>query len=70
MPKLERTREDWYGRWYLGGRRVNRRLGPKLRRSTGEGLSRTQAEVELRRRMVREHPPGAGASVSSRARRN
>jgi hypothetical protein len=57
-------REVWYGRWYLGGRRVNRRLGPKLRRSTGKGLNRTQAEAELRRLMVRERPPEAGASVS------
>ncbi len=57
-------RGDWYGRWYLGGRRVNRRLGLKLRRGTGEGLNRTQAEAELRRLMVRERPPEAGASVS------
>jgi integrase len=57
-------REDWYGRWHMGGRRVNRRLGAKLRRGTGEGLNRTQAEAELRRLMVRERPPEAGASVS------
>lgn len=57
-------REHWYGRWYLGQRRVNRCLGPKLRRGTGEGLSRTQAEAELRRRIVRERPPEPGASVS------
>jgi hypothetical protein len=57
-------REVWYGRWYLGGRRVNRRLGAKLRRGAGEGLNRTQAEAELRRLMVRERPPQAGASVS------
>lgn len=57
-------REDWYGRWYLGGRRVNRRLGPKLRRGIREGLNRIQAEAELRRLMVREHPPEASTSVS------
>ena len=56
--------ELWYGRWHLGGRRVNRRLGPKRRRGTGKGLNRTQAEAELRRRMVRERPPAAGSSVS------
>ena len=56
--------ELWYGRWHLGGRRVNRRLGPKRQRGTGEGLNRTQAEGELRRRMVRERPPAAGSSVS------
>jgi len=57
-------REVWYGRWHMGGRRVNRRLGAKLRRGTREGLNRTQAEAELRRLMVRERPPQAGASVS------
>jgi integrase len=57
-------RQDWYGRWYLGGRRVNRRLGLKRRRGTGEGLNRTQAEAQLRRLMVRERPPAAGSAVS------
>jgi len=56
--------EFWYGRWYLGGRRVNRRLGPKRRRGTGEGLNRTQAEVKLRELMVRERPPAPGSLVS------
>jgi integrase len=54
----------WYGRWYLGGRRVNRRLGPKRRRGTDQGLTLTQAEAELRRLMVRERPPAAGSNVS------
>jgi len=57
-------REAWYGRWYLGDRRVNRCLGPKLRRGTGEGLNRTQAEAELRRLMVRERPPESVATIS------
>lgn len=56
--------ELWYGRWYLGGRRVNRRLGPKRRRGTGEGLNRTQAEAQLRQLMVCERPPVAGSIVS------
>lgn len=56
--------EDWYGRWHLGGRRVNRRLGPKRRRGTGKGLNRIQAEAKLRELMVRERPPVAGSSVS------
>lgn len=57
-------REVWYGRWHLGSRRVNRRLGPKRRRGTGKGLNRTQAEAELRRLMVRERPPASGSTVS------
>ena len=56
--------ELWYGRWYLGGRRFNRRLGPKRRRGTGQGLNHTQAEAKLRELMVRERSPAAGSSVS------
>jgi integrase len=56
--------ELWYGRWYLGGRRVNRRLGAKRRRGTGEGLNQTQAEAKLRELMVRERPPATGSRVS------
>jgi integrase len=55
--------EVWYGRWYLGGRRVNRRLGPKRRRGTNHGLNRTQAEAELRRRIVRDRPPARGSTL-------
>jgi integrase len=64
---LVRTQADgqevWYGRWYVGSRRTQRRIGPKLRRGTGRGLNRTQAETELRRMMVRERPPSTGADV-------
>lgn len=55
--------EIWYGRWHAGGRRLNRRIGPKRRRSTGRGLTRTEAEAELRRMMARERPPAPEASV-------
>jgi integrase len=56
----QRSRETWYGRWYdENGQRVKRAIGPK---GTG-GLTRTQAEAEMRRRMapdpakpVRRHP--------------
>jgi hypothetical protein len=40
--KRANGREVWFGRWHMGGRRVNRRLGPKLRRGTGEGLPQWQ----------------------------
>jgi integrase len=56
-------REVWYGRWYVGDKRVNRRIGLRRRRAGGSGLSRAQAEVELRAMMVRERPPPAGAEV-------
>src|SRR4051794_14816651 len=45
-------RETWYGSWRIGGRRVKRRLGPKRRPATADGLTRTQAEAELRRLMA------------------
>src|SRR4051794_11754597 len=44
--------ESWYGSWRVGGRRVKRRLGAKRRASTADGLTRTQAEAELRRLMA------------------
>lgn len=60
-------REVWYGRWRLGEKRLNRRIGLKRRRGTGEGLTRSQAEAELRCMMVRERPPPAGADIPFRA---
>jgi hypothetical protein len=47
-------RETWYGSWRVGGRRIKRRIGLKRRASTAEGLTRTQAEAELRRLMGTE----------------
>jgi integrase len=61
--KRANGQEVWYGRWHLDERRVNRRLGPKRRRGTGRGLNRTQAEAELRRRIVRDRPPARGSTL-------
>ena len=44
-------RETWYGKWWIGPSQVKRRIGPKRIPSTREGLTRTQAEAELRRMM-------------------
>jgi integrase len=43
--------ETWYGWWRVGNRRVKRALGPKRSAGSRDGLTRTQAEAELRRRM-------------------
>jgi integrase len=44
--------ESWYGRWYTPtGKRVHRKLGPKARRGSADGLNETEAKRELRRRM-------------------
>jgi integrase len=41
----------WYGRWWVGNQRVKRALGPVRSVGTREGLTQTQAERELRRRI-------------------
>jgi integrase len=41
--------EAWYGRFWVHGRRVKRRIGPKRAPGSTEGLTRRQAERELRR---------------------
>jgi integrase len=46
----------WYGRWLVGGRRTNRKLGQVRQPGTKEGLTRSQAERELRRRVESEAP--------------
>ncbi len=53
----------WCGRWWVGDRRVNRVLGPARKPASRDGLTRSQAERELRRRMESELP-----SVSRRDR--
>jgi integrase len=42
---------SWYGKWRVGERQVKRRLGPVRPVGTSEGLTRKQAEAELRRLM-------------------
>lgn len=41
----------WYGKWRVGGRQVQRKLGPVRQPGMREGLTRSLAEHELRRRM-------------------
>ncbi len=47
-------RESWYGSWWAGSVRVKRKLGPKRRPNSADGLTRSQAERELRRRIETE----------------
>jgi integrase len=42
-------RETWYGKWHVNGRRVNRKVGPKRAAGGRDGLTRAQAEAQLRR---------------------
>lgn len=57
-------KETWYGRWCVGKKRVKRRIGPKRKPGGRTGLSRTQAEAELRRLMVAERAPLDGDELS------
>jgi integrase len=53
-------RGKWYGQWLVGGRLIKRAIGPKREPGSRHGLTKRQAEAELRRRMqeVRSAPPG------------
>src|SRR4051812_45556359 len=42
-------RETWYAHWRTRGRQVKRRIGPKRSEGARDGLTRRQAEAELRR---------------------
>ena len=44
-------RESWYGSWWAGTTRVQRKIGPKRATGTAIGLTRVQAERELRKRI-------------------
>lgn len=57
-------RQLWYGRWYAGSRRLNRRIGLKRKRGTGRGLTKIEAEAELRRMMLSDRPPVVGDEIS------
>ena len=43
--------ESWYGSWRAGTRRVQRKIGPKRAQGGTRGLTRVQAERELRKRI-------------------
>ncbi len=43
--------ESWYGSWRVGGRRVQRKIGLKREAGGSYGLTRVQAERELRKRI-------------------
>ncbi len=56
-------RETYYGSWWAGDKRVNRKLGAKRAPGERDGLTATQAEAELRRRMADD---GATAKLGER----
>jgi integrase len=54
---------SWYGSWWAAGTRVKRKIGEKRTPSDADGMTRSQAERELRRRIERD------VIVPARARR-
>lgn len=57
-------RESWYGSWWVGGRRVKRKIGPKRTEGTRQGVPRAQAEAQLRRLMSETVIASTGGAVS------
>jgi integrase len=51
-------REVYYGKYWVHGRQVMRRLGDKRRDGTREGLTQAQANRELQRRMLEDGQGG------------
>lgn len=49
-------RGSWYAKWYVGPRQVKRKIGRQRRRGSREGLTKAQAEKEMRR-LMREVKP-------------
>ncbi len=49
-------RETWFAKWSVDGQQIKRRVGPKRAPSTRDGLTRTQAEAEMRRLMAEVKP--------------
>jgi hypothetical protein len=58
---------SWYGRWHIGGERIKRKLGPVRPPGSREGLTKAQAERELRRRIESEAPAASVRLTLERA---
>ncbi len=57
--------ETWYGRWYVGKTRVQRRIGRRRQRGEKEGLTKAEAETEMRRmRLATEEAPPPETTVT------
>jgi integrase len=62
---------NWYGQWRIGSRLVKRKLGPQREPGTRRGMTKAQAERELRRAMdeVRSAIPAERVTVEEAGRR-
>jgi integrase len=68
---LYEYRGAWYATFWVGGRQVKRKVGPKRKPGTREGLTRVQAEAHLRRIIeeTRVAPPQERLTLSEAAER-
>ena len=65
-------RESWYGQWRQDGQLVKRRVGPKRSIGAADGLTKAQAEKELRRLVASTiaAPPREPITVAEAGRRH
>jgi integrase len=56
---LFESRGAWYGKWRIGDRQVKRKLGPIRQPGSRDGLTRKQAEAELRRVIAETRVPAS-----------
>jgi integrase len=59
-------RGAWYGKWHVGARQVKRKVCAKRQPGSRDGLTRTQAERQLRRMMDETRVAPVGEHVSVR----
>jgi hypothetical protein len=50
------ARDKWYAKWRVGDQQIRRAIGPKRQPGSRDGLTRKQAEAELRRLMETTRP--------------
>jgi hypothetical protein len=55
MRRDRSSAETWYGKWRVGERQVMRQLGLRREPGSSVGLTRAQAERELRRLIAEEN---------------
>lgn len=53
---LYRYRGSWYAKWYVGSRQIKRKIGSQRKRGSRDGMTKAQAEKEMRR-LMRELKP-------------
>ncbi len=61
---LIEQRGNYYGKWRIDGRQVMRKIGPVRKPATRDGLTRSQAETQLRKLMANQTSPQATERIT------